>query len=105
MGRKRKLELSVQEFQAELEKYVKKGFLPLPVIYDWQARLTFEAYKKVENKQAKMALLHQLSYVLVQLRLRNPKKRFEKIIEKTGIDKTFAYELLYAYSKPKEWKS
>ena len=94
---------TVQEFQEGLENCVKKGYLPLPVIRDWEAKYIYESYTRVENKQAKQALLIQLAYVLVGLRLRNPTKRFEKIIENMGISKSFAYELLSAYTNQKEW--
>jgi hypothetical protein len=103
--KKRKGIWTVQEFQENLEDCVKKGFLPLPVIYDWNAKQIFETYNKVDNKSAKQALLIQLAYVLVGLRLRNPSKRFEKILETTGIKKEFADDLLRAYTNQKEgWK-
>lgn len=95
--------LSVKEFQEKLEDYVKKGVLPLPPVYDWQAKYIYDAYKTIENKQAKHALLIQLADVLVKLQLRNPAKRFEKLIEKTGISKSFAKKLLIAYSNQMDY--
>jgi len=93
---------SVKKFQEKLEDCVKKKCLPLPPIYDWEAQLMYEAYLTIDNKQAKHALLIQLAYVLTGLRLRNPTKRFETILNNTKIDKSFAYQLLYAYTNQKE---
>jgi hypothetical protein len=93
---------SVQEFQNLLESCVHKGFLPLPCVRDWQAQYILKAHKKADSKQAKQALLIQLAYVLSMLRLRNPEKRFEGILTKAGIEKSFANELLIAYTNPKE---
>lgn len=93
---------TVQEFKEGLEDQVKKGFLPLPPKNPLSASWIFKAYQEVENKQAKNALLIQLAEVLVVLRLRNPTKRFDKVISEIGIEKTFAYELLTAYTNPKE---
>jgi hypothetical protein len=93
---------TVQEFQDDLEDCVRKGFLPQVPKTEWSANWTYKAYLEVDNKQAKTALLIQLAEVLVALRLRNPTKRFERILKEVGIEKSFAYELLTAYTKPKE---
>ena len=93
---------SAEEFQEELEEQVRKGFLPQSAKTQWSAKLTYDAYLSVENKQAKIALLNQLAGILAALRLRNLTVRFEKIISEIGIEKSFAYELLVAYTNPKE---
>lgn len=94
---------TVQEFQEGLEEQVKKGFLPLPPKTSLSVERIYKAYQEVENKQAKIALLKQLAEVLVVLKLRNPTKRFESLIKNTGIPKSFAYELLSAYTHQEEW--
>jgi len=93
---------SAEEFQEDLEEQVRKGFLPQPAKTQWSAKLTYDAYLSVGNKQAKIALLNQLAGILAALRLRNLTVRFEKIISEIGIEKSFAYELLVAYTNPKE---
>ena len=102
MGKKHRSNWSIQDFQEEMEDRVRKGALPQPVKTAWAAKLIYKAYREVENKQAKLALLIQLSEVLVALRLRNPTKRFDKIISEIEIEKAFAYELLTAYTNPTE---
>jgi len=74
--------LSIKEFQARLEARVKEGCLSLPSIYGSSVQETFDAYKTIENKQAKLALLHQLAYVLTESQSRNTTKCFERILEK-----------------------
>jgi hypothetical protein len=93
---------SVQEFQEELEACVRSGCLPQAPKTEWSADWTYKAYREVDNKQAKLALLTQLADILVALRLRNPTKRFERILAKIGIEMYFAHELLVAYTNPKE---
>jgi tRNA A22 N-methylase len=92
----------VQEFQDRIESCIRKGFLPQMSRSEWSATWIYEAYREIDHKQAKLALIIQLAEVLVALRLRNPTKRFEKIIERIGIEKSFAYELLVAYTNPME---
>lgn len=94
--------MSVQEFQEMLEQCVRDGFLSLPPVCGWQVKYIRDAYRKAENKQAKQALLIQPASVLSKLRLRNPAKRFEKILAGTGVEKHFAYMLLAAYTNQKE---
>jgi hypothetical protein len=94
--------ISVQEFQEELEYCVRKGYLPQTPKTEYSARWIYEAYREISHKYAKLALLIQLAEVLAALRLRNPTKRFENILAKTGVEKSFAYELLAAYTNPKE---
>jgi hypothetical protein len=93
---------SVQEFQDALEACVRRGYLPQPIKTEWAAELTYKAYREVNNKYAKLALLVQLAGILAELRLRNPTKRFECICAKAGIEKPFAQKLLVAYTNPKE---
>ena len=95
--------LSIKEYQARLEEIVKQGGLPSPSKFSRSVvKETFDAYKTIENKQAKLAVLHQLAYILWESQLRNNTKRFEEILEKAGIEKSFAYDLINAYTNKKE---
>jgi hypothetical protein len=93
---------SVQEYQEEIEDCVRKGCLPQLPRNELLANWIYKVYREINHKQAKHALLIQLAEVLVALRLRNPAKRFGNILAKAGIEKSFAQELLVAYTNPKE---
>lgn len=104
MRKKSKGIWSVQEFQDCIEGWVRKGYLPKAAVKDFIVKYTHEAYLSTENKMAKLALLNQLAEILVCLRLQNPTKRFERVLSESGLKKSFANELIVAYTRPtKEW--
>jgi len=96
--------LSVEEYQEKLDQFVELGILPLMPKTTGVARELYRKYKATKDTFIKHALLLSLSDIISILRLREPLKRFERVISEIGINKQFAYELLKASANKKELK-
>lgn len=98
----RKAMPTVEDFQNNLENYVKNGLLPLMPKTEGCAKNVYQAFQETQNTYARHLLLISLAEIISTLRLKEPQKRFEKIISRIGIKKVFATDLLTAYANRKE---